>query len=127
LKPKECTDEKINSYKLYEVQKYMVKTDHLPDIKIFVMNKVLYKSLSIQDSEWLRKFISQVTEDAISARAAKDSELEKSFSRSGMQISQMPEDLKTALESCVQPVADLVKESVDPSIVDDYTEACKRY
>lgn len=124
VEAQESTDEIVNGYKFYEVQKYMVKTNHLPEINLIIINKALYGSLSAQDSEWLNKFITQLTADAIAAGTVRDTDLESSFSKSGMQISEAPDGVKTGLNACVQPVIDLVKQTVDPSIVNGYLKAC---
>lgn len=125
LEAQESTDENINSHNLYEVQGYIIKTNHLPEIRIFAMNRAQYNALTEDQQKWLAGFISGVEQKAEEGQAAFDSQLETMFTQKGMKVTEASSGLITALTASVQPVTELVKTTVDPALVDAYIAACK--
>lgn len=126
LNGQESTYAAINSLKLYDSQSDLIKTRHGQPVGLFVMNKAQYDALTDPQKEWLGKFIAQVEQDEITAVAEDEAEQETLFKKKLLKPFEPTEEILTALKAAVTPVVELMKQSVDPELVDRYMAACRQ-
>jgi TRAP-type C4-dicarboxylate transport system substrate-binding protein len=122
----ESTYAAINSLKLYDSQSDLIKTRHGQPVELFVMNKEQYDALTDSKKEWLEEFITKVGQDEVTAVAEDEEEQETLFKKKLLKPYEPSEEILNALKSAVTPVVELMKQSVDPELVDNYIAACKQ-
>lgn len=116
----------INSLKLYDSQSDLLKTRHAQPVGLFVMNKAQYDALTDAQLELLKKFISQAEQDEITAVADDETSQEETFKKKLLKPYEPSAEILAALKAAVQPVVDLMKQSIDPALVDQYIAACQQ-
>lgn len=112
--------EVIVSNKLYEQQKYVVETNHLPHLITLIVNDEFFQNLSQEDQEII----------TAAAQAAKDYAREQSDERiadkiktiedSGTEIITLDDETKQKIRDASQSVYDSIKNVIDPEIYNDY-------
>lgn len=112
--------EVIVANKLYEQQKYIVQTNHIPHILSLITNKALYDGLS--DAE--KAIIDEaVTEAKAYAREQADSRAEDRMAAvkaSGTEVVPVSAELYEQIKAAAQPVYDQVRSQVGDELVDAY-------
>lgn len=116
----------INKLKLYDSQSDLIKTRHGQPVGLFVMNKAQYDSLTDEQKKWLGDFISKAEQDEITAVAEDETEQETLFKKKLLKPFEPSAEIIAALKAAVTPVTELMKQSVDPALVDQYIAACKQ-
>ncbi|WP_245210276.1 TRAP transporter substrate-binding protein [Sedimentibacter acidaminivorans] len=112
--------EVIVANKLYEQQKYVVQTNHIPHILSLITNKALYDGLN--DAE--KAIIDEaVTEAKAYAREQADSRAEERMNAikdSGTEVVPVSAELYEQIKTAVQPVFDEIRSQVGDDLVDAY-------
>lgn len=114
--------EVIVSNRLYEQQKYIIETNHLPHLISLIVNDDFYKDLP----EETRKIIDEAAETAkMTARQASDeriSEKMRIIEESGTEIITLSDELHQQIREAAQPVYDAIGRQVDANIFKAYLE-----
>jgi TRAP-type C4-dicarboxylate transport system substrate-binding protein len=126
LNGQEGTYAYINRLKLYDSQSDLIKTRHAQPVGLFVMNKAQYDDLTDTQKEWLEKFIAQVEKDEITAVEEDEAAEETLFKKKLLRPYEPSQEILEALKDAVPPVVELMKQSVDPDLVDRYIAACRQ-
>lgn len=113
----------ITANKFYEVQPYIVETNHLGHIMVFTMNKGLYDSLP----DNVKQLVDECAANALSeTRAAADaaiSDYKKTIEDAGSTIITLDETVLTEMQEKAQPVYDKVRENLGDDLVDTFLSA----
>lgn len=126
LNGQESTYEATNRLKLYDSQSDLIKTRHNQPVGLFVMNKEQYDNLTEEKKQWLNEFIAQVEKDEITAVAEDETEQEALFKKKLLRAFEPTQEVITALKAAAAPVVELMKQSIDPGLVDRYIAACQQ-
>ena len=114
--------EVIVSNRLYEQQKYIVETNHLPHLISLIVNDDFYKDLP----EETRHIIDEAAETAkVKARQASDeriSEKMQIIEESGTEMITLSDELHQQIREAAQPVYDAIGGQVDAAIFKAYLE-----
>ena len=113
--------EVIVSNRLYEQQKYIVETNHLPHLISLIVNDDFYQELP----EETRTIINEAAQTAkIKARQASDERIEEkneSYRKKAAQkIITLSDELHQQIREAAQPVYDVIGAQVDKDIVTAY-------
>lgn len=115
----------ICANKFYEVQPYIVETNHLAHMMVFTMNKALYDSLP----DNVKALIDECAADALKVtRDAADNaiaEYKKTIEDAGSQIITLDEAVLTEMQEKAQPVYDKVRSDLGDTLVDTFLNAAK--
>ncbi|WP_434309212.1 TRAP transporter substrate-binding protein [Hominifimenecus sp. rT4P-3] len=110
--------EVVYANKVYEQQKYMVMTNHLPSSMVFLMNQGVYQSLSAED----QKLIDEVGVETIQyARNVCDERQEgrkELMSETGIQFVELEQSVLEEMKAMCQAVYDSVRAEYGNEIVD---------
>ncbi len=126
LNGQESTYAVINSLKLYDSQSDLLKTRHMQPVGLFVMNKQQYDGLTEVKKEWLKKLINQVEQEEMTAVAADETEQEALFKKKLLKSFEPTPEIIAALKAAATQVAEQMKQSIDPALVDRYIAACQQ-
>lgn len=109
--------------KLYEVQDYVINTNHILYTAPVLMSSAFYDSLSPEDQE-IFKECGELTEEYI-YNYARDMEedLTQQLKENGMTFIDLPEEELTKLRDMASPVYDAVREEIGDETVDAYLSA----
>nr|WP_312577012.1 TRAP transporter substrate-binding protein [Sedimentibacter sp.] len=113
--------ETVVIFKLYEVQKYLINTYHLPNLLSLITSNALYNSFNAAEKD----IISEAAVRAISyAREKADERLEELKNlliSNGMTIVDLPEETRQEMKSIVSPLYEKIREVVgDDDLIDLY-------
>lgn len=115
--------EVIVSNKLYEQQKYIIETNHLPHMISLIMNEDFYNSLSTRDKKIMDEAAANAT---IYARKQADKRVQKQINtirRSGTEIIELDDDTRAEIKSRSKLVWREIRKCVDKEIYDTYTSS----
>ncbi len=112
--------EVIVSNKLYEQQKYIVETNHLPHLISLIVSSEFMDTLT-QDQQ---KIIRQAAETAKTfSRDQSDQRIAsriKTIEDSGTKVIEPDDQLKEEMNKATEPVYQAIEKSVDPNLVEAY-------
>lgn len=110
----------IAANKLYEVQDYVIQTNHLPHILSLIMDPVAFDGLNADE----QAIITQAAKSAVEATFAEADRLEAEkiaeIEASGTEIVPVSDELYSQMREAVQPVYDKIAEQVGQDLVDAY-------
>ena len=113
--------EVIVSNKLYEQQKYVVETNHLPHLISLIVSEEFYSGLSEeqqavidQAADLAKEYAREQSDERIASRI-------ETIEESGTQIVTLDEVTREEMKERSKPVYDAISQSVSPEIVDAYT------
>jgi len=113
----------ITANKFYEVQPYIVETNHLGHIMVFTMNKGLYDSLP----DDIKALVDECAADALAeTRAAADTAIadyKKTIEDYGSQIITLDDSVLKEMQEAASPVYDKVRESLGDDLVNTFLNA----
>lgn len=113
----------ITANKFYEVQPYIIETNHLGHIMVFTMNKALYDSLP----DNVKALIDECAEEALKeTRAAADEAIigyKKTIEDNGSQIIKLDDSVLAEMQAKAQPVYDKVRTDLGSDLVDTFLKA----
>ncbi len=115
----------ITANKFYEVQPYIVETNHLGHIMVFTMNETLYNSLP----ENVRALVDECAATALEeTRAAADEAIEgykQTIVDYGCTIVELDESVLTEMQELASPVYDKVRADLGDELVDTFLAAAE--
>lgn len=112
--------------KLVEVQDYVVLTHHIPFVNTYVMNKAQYDALSEEHKELLERFVTGMREETIKGSAAEIQRLmDLSVAEHGVEIIDVPDELRQQIRQANAPVIEQMKKDIDPALVDNFVAAAE--
>ena len=118
--------EVIVSNRLYEQQKYVVETNHLPHLISLTVSDKFMKSLPEDQQEIIR----QAAETAkIYAREQSDERIAsriKTIEDSGTQIIELDQATQDAMDQAAEKVYTAIEKKVDPDLVEAYMAGAKQ-
>ena len=113
--------EVIVSNKLYEQQKYVVETNHLPHLISLIVSEEFYNGLSSdqqtiidQAADIAKEYAREQSDERIASRI-------EMIEESGTEIVTLDEATREEMKERSKSVYDAISESVSPEIVDAYT------
>jgi len=112
--------EVIVSNRLYEQQKYIVETNHLPHLITLIMNEDFYKDMPKADQKIMRKAAAIAT---VYARNASDDRIKDRIStieKSGTKILKPDAKLRSDMVNASKGVRKEIRKKVNPAIYDAY-------
>ena len=112
--------EVIVSNRLYEQQKYVVETNHLPHLITLIMNDEFFKDMPAEDQEILRQAAATATEYARQASDDRIADRVAVIEDSGTEIMTIDEKTRQDIIEASEEVRDTIRSKVDPEIFDAY-------
>lgn len=115
--------EVILSSKFYEVQKYIINTNHIAFIHTIVMNKKLYDSMPHEYQKIIDESMNEVSKFLF--RQSKDAS-EKMLSElkdKGMKVIDLSPEVRQKIKEAADSVYDMVRKAVGDDIVDELLKA----
>lgn len=104
--------EVICSNGFYEVQDYVIKTDHLPHLLALVVNDDFYQGLSPKEREVVDAAAAQASSYAREQADARTSDRIHEIESNGSRILTISDDLRKAMRQASQPIYDRIREIV---------------
>ena len=115
------------SSKIYEVQPYMLKTNHIFNVNALVINNEWYQALSPEAKEVFDKVMVDAREAMLSAEAALQEKYIETFEASGMEISECPDEMHEELVKRMAASYDICKELAGAELYDIFTATMEKY
>ena len=112
--------EVIVSNRLYEQQKYVVETNHLPHLITLIMNDEFFKNMPAEDQAILKEAAATATEYARQASDERISDRVNTIEASGTEILKIDEKTRQAIIEASSAVREQIRSNVDPAIFDAY-------
>ncbi len=112
--------EVIVSNRLYEQQKYVVETNHLPHLITLIMNDEFFKDMPAEDQEILRQAAATATEYARQASDDRIADRVAVIEDSGTEIMTIDEKTRQDIIEASEEVRDTIRSKVDSKIFDAY-------
>ncbi|MDR1278678.1 MAG: TRAP transporter substrate-binding protein [Treponema sp.] len=119
----ECPYMLLVANKFYEVQRYIIESDHLPHILVFLMNNNLYNSLPGD----IKNLVDQcVNESVVYTRQLADESIaadKKTVENSGTRIISLTPAVKEEIQRRASSVYDLARQNLDNKLIDSLLTA----
>lgn len=110
--------------KLCEVQKYIVETNHIPFVSTYVMNKAKYDGMSEEQKLACDQFVEFCQRYQLAGTADDDARMSQLCQTDyGIEVTPVTDEIKELYAGASQAVIDMMKENIDPALVDSYVEA----
>lgn len=110
----------IASNKLYEVQDYIIQTNHLPHLLSMIMSLEEYNILNNEEKAVLAEAVSIAKEHARARASIFEAEKIEEIEASGTEIIEVSPELYAEIRTAAQPVYDMIAEKVGQDLVDAY-------
>ncbi|HWP51567.1 MAG TPA: TRAP transporter substrate-binding protein [Clostridia bacterium] len=110
----------IAANKLYEVQDYIIQTNHLPHILAMIMNPSEYNALNDEEKAVLEEAVASATVYAREQADVLEAEKTKVIEDSGTEIIPVSAELYAEIKAAAQPVYDTIAQKVGQDLVDAY-------
>lgn len=110
----------IAANKLYEVQDYIIQTNHLPHILALIMNPAEYNGLNDEEKAILDQAVTTATAYAREQADKLEADKIKVIQDSGTEIVPVSAELYAEIKTAVQPVYDSIAQKVGQDLVDAY-------
>lgn len=105
--------ENIIALRLYEMQKYLIRTNHLPHLVTLITSDKYYSSLSEAEKEIIVKAALNAAEYVRGMADESENEEEKILIDNGMTILDLPDETKQEMREKAMPVYEKIRESVN--------------
>jgi TRAP-type C4-dicarboxylate transport system substrate-binding protein len=105
--------ENIIALKLYELQKYLIRTNHLPHLANLITSDKYYNSLTVAEKAIIDEAAVNATAYAREKADERLKEEEKTLVDNGMTILDLPDETKQAMRSKAIPIYEKIREVVD--------------
>ena len=112
--------EVIVSNRLYEQQKYVVETNHLPHLITLIMNDEFFKGMPAEDRQILEEAAATATEYARQASDDRIADRINTIEESGTEVIKVDKATHDAIIKASAKVRDDIRSKVDPAIFDAY-------
>jgi len=107
--------------KLYEVQKYVVETNHIPFINTLVMSGSRWNSLSDNQKLALEQFGNYMQKYQTMGSAADDARMaQECIDAVGLEVTPVSEEIAALFPAAAAAVVEQMKQDIDPAFVDNY-------
>lgn len=113
----------IATNKLYEVQDYIIQTNHLPHILSLIMSPDAYNDLNDAEKALLNQAIKNATAAALARADGLEAEKIKEITASGTKIIPMSDQLYKDMRKAVEPVYDMIAKKVGRDLVNAYMKS----
>ncbi len=110
----------IAANKLYEVQDYIIQTNHLPHILALIMNPAEYNGLNDSEKAILDQAVATATAYAREQADVLEADKTKEIADSGTEIVPVSPELYAQIKAAAQPVYDAIAGKVGQDLVDAY-------
>ena len=114
--------EVIVSNRLYEQQKYVINTNHLPHLITLIMNDDFLSDMSLEDQRIIQEAASIATEYARQAADTRIADRVKIIEDSGTEVVDVDEKTRDEIIRASESVRETIKNKVDSKIFDAYFE-----
>ena len=115
----------IYTSKLYEQQKYITSTNHIPHCLTWIMNKSLYDSMTDEQKAIIDESIAYAIAEGEKYIRSNDKVYAKKMTNFGVTMNTLTEDQLGAFKVKVEGIYDLIKEQVSPKVYETYTKNIK--
>ena len=105
--------ENIIASKLYEVQKYLINTNHLPHLVNLITSEKYYNSLSAAEKAIIEEAAAKATAYVRETADERLEEDKKTLVDNGMTILDLPDETKQAMRSRTIPVYERIREVIN--------------
>ena len=109
--------------KLYEVQKYVINTNHIVYTSPILVNEDFFNSLSAEDQEIFRQAGKETEEYVYSYAREQESKLAQQLKDNGMEFIDLDEATLSELKNRASSVYDSVRKQVGDDIMDQFLAA----
>ncbi len=114
------------SSRLYEVQRYLVLTNHAPMVTNYVMNGEQYARLSEEHKELLNRFLQTLREEELRRVPEEEAgQLLQLSQEYGMEILSPSEEFREQLRAANETALDLLRQELGTEIVDSFLAAAE--
>jgi len=110
----------IASNKLYEVQDYIIQTNHLPHMLSIIMSPDAYNDLNDAEKALLNQAVKNATAAALAEADTLETEKIKEITASGTKIIPLSDELYQDMRKAVEPVYDSIAKKVGQDLVNAY-------
>lgn len=118
----------IDGNRLYEVQKYIVKTGHIYDTSPLLASKTWWDSLAETDQQLISDCIKEVTAFERELSASNETELEEKIGSNGTNIViTLSDEERQAFKDAAQPVYDKYAPEIGQELIDQVNEINSKY
>lgn len=117
--------EVVYANKVYEQQKYMVMTNHLPSSMVFLMNKAIYDSLSADDQNLMDELGVEAVQYARAVCDERQEGRKELMAETGIQFIDLDRSVLDEMKNMCQSVYDTVRADYGDEIVDMLLQAVK--
>jgi len=112
--------EVIVANKLYEQQKYIIQTNHLPHILSLITNKALFDGLNDDEKAIIDDAVTEAKAYAREQADTRAAERMAAIEASGTEVVPVSPELYEQIKTAAQPVYDQIRASVGDELVDAY-------
>lgn len=106
------------STKLYEQQKYIIKTNHIMFIYCYFINKSFYDGLSVAYQQAIDKAITQTTSEVLAESKKSELDAETKLRANGLEIIEVSEEMRTKMIEAAQGAYQMVRADIGDMLVD---------
>lgn len=118
----------IDGNRLYEVQKYIVKTGHIYDTSPLLASSTWWNTLSADDQELIEECVSEVLKKERELSAANEAELEETIGNNGTNvIITLTDEEREAFREAAQPVYDKYVPQIGQELIDQVEQVNAKY
>ncbi len=115
--------EVIVSNRFYEVQDYVVETNHLPHLLSLITNDEFYANLTKEEQQVIDEAAANAAEYAREQAAVRSSQRKKTIAESGTQIVEISPALRTEMRQASAQLYEQIRDTVnDDALFDTYTQ-----
>jgi len=108
----------IISTKLFEQQKYVIKTNHIMFIYCYFMNKDFYEALPSEYQQVINIAINTTTANVLAESKQAEIDAEQTLKDSGLEIIEVPDDMLAQMVEAAQGAYDMVRADIGDELVD---------
>ena len=118
----------IDGNRLYEVQKYIIKTGHIYDTSPLLASKTWWDSLSESDQKLIRECVNEMVTYERELSASNEAELEEKIGNNGTNVViTLTDEERQAFKDAAQPVYDKYGPEIGEDLINQVNEINQKY
>lgn len=118
----------IDGNRLYEVQKYIIKTGHIYDTSPLLASKTWWDSLSETDQKLIRECVNEMVTYERELSASNEAELEEKIGNNGTNVViTLTDEERQAFKDAAQPVYDKYGPEIGEDLINQVNEINQKY
>ena len=118
----------IDGNRLYEVQKYIIKTGHIYDTSPLLASKTWWDSLSESDQKLIRECVNEMVTYERELSASNEAELEEKIGNNGTNVViTLTDEERQAFKDAAQPVYDKYGSEIGEDLISQVNEINQKY